>query len=275
MRGEEQRIKKVIKEELAKFSNKQAEQTKILKQLYSKSVKEQEEAYIKRKIEDSKRIAQEAELQSHKNIQAFNEEFERLHEKNIKTQKNLLSQAISEYYAKFSHGYEKVTILLKNTDKDNLKNMQKHNESLKATISMFDELIAKVKSNNIGPAELQSAELLVRNINELEVNLAKEIEAYAAEKLAKEKETAAPKPPTEPAVPQNIPTVVQPTTPVVEVPVPVVQPPPPPPPAEEPDSAAKIASSNQFVHPDRLQFYNQIMENYHQKVESVKPLQVS
>lgn len=274
MRHQEERRKKIVKEEVSKFSNIQTSQNKKLQETYEKSLKHQAESYRRQRIETSKRIAQEAELETKKTLQAFNDELDRLHSINEKNQRNFMSLVISKYHSKFRSGYEKVSVLLKSSDKDNLQNMQKHNEILKNIITNFDEVIAKVKSNDIGPKELQSAELLVQNIRELEQSISKEIELYAIEKIAKEKEAQT--------------KVVEPVPPPVQAP-PVVeqqvvqqpqQPPPPPPPKEEPDyvdkgSVRAAPGTNQFVHPDRLMFYNKIMEFYTQKVESVKPLQVS
>lgn len=280
MKSEEQRRKKIVADEVSKFTNKQTTQNKKLQEIYDKSLRDQAEAYRRQKIEDDKRIVQEAELETRKTLQNYKEELDRLHAINQKRQKDLISIVISKYQSKFRSGYEKVTVLLKSTDKENLKNMQKHNEVLKSTIAMFDELIAKVKSNEIGPKELQTAEMLVRNINELEQSIAREIEMFANEKIAKAKEERSKV--EEPPPPAPTPVIEQ---QVVEqqVQAPQQQPPPPPPPKEETDSTPKEVqivkpvqdmTYHQFVHPDRLLFYNKIMEFYTQKVESVKPLQV-
>lgn len=274
MRHQEERRRKIVEEEVSKFTNKQTLQNKKLQEIYEQSLKHQAESYRRQRIETSKRIDQEAELETKKTLQTFNDELDRLHAINEKNQKNFMSLVISKYHSKFRSGYEKVAVLLKCSDKENLQTMQKHNEILKNIITNFDEVIAKVKSNDIGPKELQSAELLVQSINELEQSISAEIELYANEKIAKEKEAQI--------------KVVEPVPPPVQAPVAVEQqvveqaqqPPPPPPPTEEPDSAVKESVkaapiTNQFVHPDRLMFYNKIMEFYTHKVESVKALQVS
>lgn len=280
MKNQEERRKKIVEEEVSKFTNKQTSQNKKLQEIYEKSLRDQAEAYQRKKNEDDNRILQEAEMETRRSLQAHKEELDILHVRNKKKQKELISQVIAKYHSKFRSGYEKVLVLLKSTDKENLKNMQKHNEILKSIIINFDEFIAKVKSSEVGPKEFKSAELLVQNINELEECIVRDIELYTNERIATEKEAqvraveAVPPPVQEAVIEQQ----------QQHVPEPPQQqlPPPPPPPVEEPDSAAKETvkavpemNHHQFVHPDRLMFYNRIMEFYTMKLESVKPLQVS
>lgn len=271
MRSFERRIQDQIKEEISKYNNKQISYNKKLQEIYEKSLRDQAEAYVRKKIENDQRIMHEAALEAEKSIQAFDDEMSRVDAIVKKRERDMMFTVITKYHSRIRSGYDRITVLLQSTESENLQNIQKHNEIIQSIIVNFDEITNKVNSGDFGIEEMETAEMLVRRLGELEESIDRDIEIYANEKLAKELEAQKqaaelPQLPAEVYEPTPPPSMDS-TIPVQEVYESVV-------PIQEVAKPLPVPNTNQFVHPDRLNFYNRIMEFYTHKVESVKPLQV-
>lgn len=218
-----------------------------------------------RKCEEELLILKEAEqigsklTREHKSRFIFQKDelqkrLEKLKEEQILRQKKSLCEEIYKFQMKFAEGYERITIQFHQIDKTIYTNVQQEiNNNLKHFIEMFDGLIYKVKVNEIEPNDLKIAESLCKGIEKLQKQIDGIINAVNKESKAEE---------------QKIKETVTDTT-KVEVQEKLKD-------VQEENTNKKTDNNNlltHFVTKENFALYNDIMEFYTSKVESVKPLQ--
>lgn len=252
--------KELFKKGLAERQEVLLKENRKRQEILEKSLNKRN-SWIYNKLENDKNIYEAAEQFINQTAEQSDVQIKKILIEKENKLKQISYEAISKYQIKFKEGYQKLTEILLSFDKNTI-NCEQYNNNLKELIASFENLIKKIKNYEIGPSEILYAEVLCNRIRNLEHKLiadAKKVKQQQQLSLETEKTLNAP-----PLSQSTQGIIIKPNIKPIEKS------------ADIPDTNNKISISGKNdvgVSIDSLNFYNNIMSFYNEKIEAIKPLQ--
>ncbi|KAH8301527.1 hypothetical protein KR059_005456, partial [Drosophila kikkawai] len=257
------------------------EEKRRSEQLDQKALREQRNNLLVEEAEKLTRTQLEAQQR---------EQLEMRHKTDSKLHK-LTVEGVSRCQQRFRKKYEGIAKLLLSLDRETVQVCSEHNKQLKELGQQFDQLVSSVAAGKMEQSEflrsLIKAEQFCKSLQQVEQDIIQQLAEFSqliqqqlkleAAKKLEEEEQQQQQLEEEKRRQQQEKEEMEARQKQAEAAKEKVAPPPAPATAPAPAPALPAAppesTTTTNVHPDRLQFYNEVIALYQGKVDSVKPLQ--